>query len=119
MAAQTHRLVRFSLRTALLLVTVAAVWLGWTVMRVRGRQTAIAQTNRFAVRFADPLPPGMPHPTIPWLRELMGDRAVLVVWLHKGGKQADYEYAKRLFPEAVVYGPEGSYLSPNGELLFY
>src|SRR5262249_52744534 len=95
---------RYSLRTLLIVVAIAAVgcwWLRGQYLIVQARQEF--RQNQSKVQFAYPggLVGGVPAPdtSIPWCRRLMGDEAVAYVhiWAHDESVIAK---AKELFPEA-------------------
>lgn len=76
-----HRRLQFSLRTILIVVTLAAVWTGWAVSKVKRRQRAIAAVERLGGfidyqhhwRNGEFLPNAQPRAS-PWLRLLFGER---------------------------------------------
>jgi len=94
---------RFSLRTMFVAFTVIAVWLGWTSRLVHERRAVLKDHSRFWPTFVDTgAGSGGPTPTITWVRQIMGDRAVQEIWVSRRATDDDLQLATRLFPEADV-----------------
>jgi hypothetical protein len=97
-----RRLLRFRLRTLLALLTIIAVWLGYTAHVVRSRRVIVAQSDRYMIRVHDENGVSAESNSLSWMRRLMGDRAVDIILIR--GKPSDEETnnLKALFPEASV-----------------
>ncbi len=100
---RTRRWFRFSLRSLLLVVTVAGIWLGWNVNVVQRRMATIAALRDAGCEIDDELTfPGMSPPQppqIPLVRRLLGDR---VVWGISFSPECSGELIERFdrqFPE--------------------
>jgi hypothetical protein len=108
MAIQSRRRwFQFGLRTMFLAVTVLAVWLGWELKFVRERQAWVhlkQQRFTFIETESEWQGPRPASASIPFWRRLLGDEAVIVIHLRSDTVQdkAEWEQAKRLFPEAQI-----------------
>jgi hypothetical protein len=89
---------RFSLRTLFVLVTLIAVWLGWSLNWIRQRH-AFLRDRRAFVFGIDP-DAVTPAPRFLWL---FGEDGAEYVKLTSEDQSA-YVRAKELFPEAIVVG---------------
>ena len=115
-----RRWLQFSLRTMLVAVTVVAILLGWQLSHIRDRrafvvsmEALVAQENEQAGRALVSPHPGtltgtpvnivVPNGSIPIWRRLLGDEAMLLMWLPRTSTPEDLHSAHRLFPEAKVY----------------
>ena len=91
----TRRRFRFSLRTLFVLVTLAALWIGWSFNWIRQRRDFVREGNTLGA---------VAHGSTsraPGLLWLFGEQGAEVVLLFTDDK-ADYDRARRLFPEAQV-----------------
>ncbi len=93
--SSNHRRFRFSLRTLFVLVTLAALWIGWSFNWIRERREFVREGNTSA-----PCAHGSTS-RAPCLLWLFGEQGAEVVLLFTDEK-ADYDRARRLFPEAQV-----------------
>lgn len=93
-----RRCFRFSLRTLFVLVTLVAVWLGWSLNWIRQRH-AFLRDRRAFVFDTDP-DAATPAPRFLWL---FGEEGAEYVRL-SSEDQLDYTRAKKLFPESIVVG---------------
>jgi hypothetical protein len=105
----------------LLLVTAAAVLLGWLLEElkfVRERRDFLLLLDEYRVQEMESMQPGrflstaimMPayeESTIPIWRRWLGDDAKNVILLPTNTSEADYQTAKRLFPETKYFGKDG------------
>ena len=113
----SRRWLRFSLRTAFVLWTIAAVWLGWNVKVVRQRRAALAamqpdhdfwvNTVSDWTRYWQTNPqageaPIEDLPAVSRLRAWLGDEAVQAIWCSPDTPKKELERLKWLFPEAQV-----------------
>jgi hypothetical protein len=91
-ASERRRWLRFSLRGLLVVVTLAAIWLGWNVYVVNQRKAALAAPGieTWTRSSALSLPP--------W-RRWFGDQAVGII---VSNDSSHVVALKRLFPEAEV-----------------
>lgn len=103
MTAEKRRWYRFNLRTLFVAFTLAAWWIASTTRFVRDRReflstwAAVVHAGESAsARFREP------PAQIPWLRSLMGDVAIQIVWLSHGTTETKLNRVERLFPEASV-----------------
>jgi hypothetical protein len=86
---------RFRLRTLFALVTLVALWVGWSFNWIRERREFLRAGNALgAVAHAS-------TGGAPGLLWMFGEEGVEVVILFTD-ERADYERARRLFPEAQV-----------------
>jgi hypothetical protein len=86
---------RFSLRTLFILVTLAALWIGWSFNWIRQRHDFVREGNTLGA---------VAHGSTsraPGLLWLFGEERAEVVFLFTDD-QADYDRARRLFPEAHI-----------------
>ena len=116
-AFTSRRWLRFSLRTAFVLWTIAAVWLGWSVKVVRQRRAALdamQPDHNFWVnkvsdwtRYWRTNPhagetPVEDLPAVSKMRAWLGDEAVQAIWCSPDTAAEEIERLRRLFPEAQV-----------------
>lgn len=106
------RLLRFSLRTLFIIVTLLCCWLGWEISVVRHRQAVRKDYQvRFLVTFttaadyASRFPLGTPTPklaTVSFLRRLLGDQPIQEITIAHFQSPDDPEMKRlaRVFPEA-------------------
>jgi hypothetical protein len=89
-------LIRFRLRTLLVVMTIAAVWLGLMMKRLRDQESGVAIVRArgggiaydYQFDSAGNWRPGLPEPGPPWLREVFGPewgKMAVCVSLPKGG----------------------------------
>jgi hypothetical protein len=90
-----QRRFRFSVRTLFILVTIVAIWIGWSFNWIRQRREFVRPGNELgaAVSTGEVRAPGML-----WI---FGEQGAQVVLLFTD-KESDFERARRLFPEAHV-----------------
>jgi hypothetical protein len=113
----SRRWLQFSLRTAFVLWTIAAAWLGWNVYVVRERRTALeamqpdhnfwvntaSDWSRYWSTNARAGNVGLHElPAVSKIRVLLGDEAVQAIWCSPDTPKKELERLKRLFPEAQV-----------------
>jgi hypothetical protein len=108
-----RHLLRFRLRTMLIVVTLLCLYLGWQSYIVRQRRMAMAEVSKnsaFQLTLADAYvksyPPGSnidAPATVPLVRSWIGDQAVQTIWYtpHLGEfSKGELARLSRLFPEA-------------------
>jgi hypothetical protein len=120
--AALRRCFRFSLRTLLVAMAVACLWLGRQVNLVHERRALLASLAIVADARFDPrrtvfIPGGVvefagdlerPGVSIPWYRKLLGDETVTVLALRTQMSRDQRERFHRAFPEtAITYEPPG------------
>jgi hypothetical protein len=105
----------------LLLVTAVAVSLGWLLGElkfVRERRDFLVLLDDYRSKEMESIPPGRfvlagvmtpayEESTIPIWRRWLGDEAKTVILLPANTPEADYQKAKRLFPETKYFGKDG------------
>jgi hypothetical protein len=95
---------RISLRMMFVVISLIACYLGYHANTVHGRRRMRQQYDEYsAVQFSDTN--GPPQVQIPWIRRLMGDAPVQVIYLHRyagGVTGEEQELLKRTFPEAEL-----------------
>ena len=90
-----QRQFRFSVRTLFIVVTLIAVWIGWSFNWMRQRQEFVRPGNELGAVI---LTSDVRAPGLLWV---FGEQGAQVVLLFTD-KEADFERARRLFPEAHV-----------------
>lgn len=103
-----RRLMRFRLRTLIAVLTIVAVWLGYTAYVVRSRRVIVAQNDRYVIRAHDENRGSAEANSLSWMRRLMGDRAVDVILIRGKPRDEEMNDLKALFPEASVIAADGS-----------
>jgi hypothetical protein len=93
-----RRRFHFTLRTLFVLVTLIAVWLGWSLSWIRERHDFLRDRRAFV--FDTDTDAATPAPRFLWL---FGEEGAEYVKLSTED-QSDYARAKHLFPEARVIG---------------
>jgi hypothetical protein len=83
---------RFTLRSLFVIVTLVAVWLGWSLNWIRQRREFLRDDHAWRVGES------IRAPALLWL---LGEDGVEEVWLI-GEKLAAKDEARRLFPEAAI-----------------
>jgi hypothetical protein len=99
---------RFSLRTLFVVVTLIAVWLGWTLWRLRQREkvylylTSSAHFSHAFVMRPDELPLA-PWKRLPVTWRLLGAKPLSLTKLQRDRfSERDQRQIQSLFPEALV-----------------
>lgn len=108
-------MLRFSLRSLLLLISVVACWLGWEANIVRARRAALLETSssleaRFVFidevdLFSRPIDVKLPA-RLSWIRRVMGDRQVYSIGIPTERWRGSAEARNGLqsqFPEAQLH----------------
>jgi hypothetical protein len=97
-----RRRFQFRLRTLMIVVTLLAVpfaYVGWQAKIVRERKAMLAELSA-----ADWRRPGFrwhsPTPQIPWLRRILGDKAVAMLVVPPNADQQAITEIRQMFPEA-------------------
>lgn len=114
-----RRWLTFSLRTFFAVLTIAGLWIGWNVDRVRKRDAALRYFNQAShpanlppasVQMLDPALPRNPPPwkKMPWMWQLLGAKPVDSIRLIATFGEQDRWYIESLFPEADVYSDQPS-----------
>ena len=102
-----RRSLRFSLRTAFVLLTLSGIWLGVQVKWIRDRREVLGEHD-YGLVFA-----GVPHKHAPWSIRILGEPGYGLVRAHTDPSNTDEDNRrierelKRLYPEAadVSAGP--------------
>jgi hypothetical protein len=90
-----RRRFRFGLRTLFFLVTLVAVWMGWSFNWIRQRREFVRPGNELGAVVSTG---SVRAPGLLWL---FGEQGAQVVLLFTDN-ESDFERARRLFPEAHV-----------------
>ena len=111
----SHRFRSFSLRTLLVLMTIAAISAAWLASQRRivweRRAARAAWSSRYGVivMAVEPDGPGIirpprvtPPPTVSKVRGMLGDQAVEYILILRDITNVDPGEAARLFPEATI-----------------
>src|SRR5262245_17735800 len=114
-----RRWLRFSVRTLLVAITILCVWLGWQVSIVRYRRTAREKIEASGGNLLDGLGgnivlrrDGHPLQSINWVRRMIGEEKVWVVWFPRTATNDDLTTAAA-FPEAAVYDSLPQFAKPR------
>lgn len=111
---------RFSLRTMFVVVTLLCVWLGWQLKIVHERSAILAEIDR-----ADPAVDEyetleslekelgriqrLDYVRIPRIRQWLGDRSVLRIWLPHIADSRFVLRTEAAFPEAILFGDNDAF----------
>lgn len=98
----TKRRWSYSLRTLFVVVTLVAIWLGWSVNWIRQRHEYLEQAYSHGS--------GVPAPMV--LR-LLGESGSPVIVPQGDATDAEMDYAAKLFPEAEIYRTTKLLYSPG------
>lgn len=94
---------QFSIRTALVLLSMFCVWLAHERHVVLERLAAVTVLEHDLRVFIDPQTTDLRSPEprdVSWFRRIMGDGPVRAIWFHENYEQRDVDRFRRLFPEA-------------------
>jgi hypothetical protein len=87
---------RFSLRTLFVLVTVVAIWFGWSLNWIRERRAFLRDgLGQAYLSYQDP----PPAPSFLWV---FGEEGAEIVCVNARNGSPENAFAKELFPEAIV-----------------
>jgi hypothetical protein len=97
-----RRWFQFRLRTLMIVVTLLATvcaYVSWQMRIVRERQAEVNREVEGRIIGTDDVEKDNP---VPWIRRLLGDQCVLLIWMPLGTDPAELDRLRALFPEALV-----------------
>ncbi len=115
MEEKSRRRFQFSLRTLFVLITLVALWIGWSLNWIRQRQAFLPPDDLDQTRpFASSTEKTVTAPGLLWI---FGEEGVATIFVPER-QTDDFAEAKRLFPEADVRWNRDTFLFQNFSIPF-